>query len=193
MVEQSSQNCTGLDTKHSVTKDERSGWMERKSDWNLSSMSLVEEREGQDRRSCSRVPLWAPADLQQSGKEHIPSRFPGVQCPDRDSTLYLPERNLACVVAFSISHGDDPQVQKMAWHLVRPKYSVLRYCKEGRVSAWSLSLSNQNCNTADLALLFTRALLGWQLSHSEGCGSPYWRQSFLTTPNQDLGLGVAEE
>ena len=127
MVEQSSQNCTGLDIKHSVTRDERSGWLERKSDLNCSSLSLVDEREGQDRRRSSRVPLWAPTDLQQSGKEHIPSLFPGVQCADRDSTLYLPERNLAWVVTFSSSQGEDPHVQKMAWHLVRPKYSVLRY------------------------------------------------------------------
>ena len=104
-------------------------------DWNSCNDSLVLEREGQERRRDSRVPLWALSDPQHSGSVHMPSLFQGTQCPERASTLYLPDKNLAWVVAFSSSHAEDPQVKKMGWHLVRPKYSVLRYCKEGRVSA----------------------------------------------------------
>ena len=55
------------------------------------------------------VPSWEAEDPQQSGREQSPSLFQGTQCLVSDSSLYLPDSSLACVVAFSTSHGEDPQ------------------------------------------------------------------------------------
>ena len=46
---------------------------------------------------------------QQSGRVHKPSFLPGVQWPDRASSLYLPDKTLAWVTAFSTSLGEDTQ------------------------------------------------------------------------------------
>ena len=75
----------------------------------LSSSALVSAKEGQERRKHSTVPLWDCSVLQHSGREHIPSLFQGTQWPVRASTLNRPDRILACVVAFSSSHGEDLQ------------------------------------------------------------------------------------
>ena len=56
-----------------------------------------------------------------------------------------------------------------------------------------LNLSSQNSRTADLAVDLTCTLVGWEDSHTEGWGRPYWRQSFLTFQNQDFGQGTDEE
>ena len=113
MVEQSNQNWMGLERRHSVTRGRRSGLAVRKFVLNWVSKALVVDSEGQDRRKDSMVPLWATSDCQHPGREHIPSLFQGIQWPDRASTLYLPERSLAWVVAFSDSHGEEPHDQNM--------------------------------------------------------------------------------
>ena len=66
--------------------------------------ALVADRAGHDSRRDSTVPLWLAAEPQHAGREHNPSLFHGTQCPDRASTLYLPDRNLAWVVAFSFNY-----------------------------------------------------------------------------------------
>ena len=75
----------------------------------LSSSALVLANDGQERRKHSTVPLWDWSVLQHSGREHIPSLFQGTQWPVRASTLKRPDRILACVLAFSSSHGEDLQ------------------------------------------------------------------------------------
>ena len=111
MVEQSSQNCTGSVMTHSVTRGRRSGLEVRKLSMNSVRLALVVDKEGHDSRKDSMLPLCSWSVLQHSGREHIPSLFQGTQWPDRASTLYLPERSLAWVVAFSVSHGELPQDQ----------------------------------------------------------------------------------
>ena len=111
MVEQSSQNWTGSVITHSVTRGRMSGLEIRKLFMNSVRLALVVDKEGHDRRKDSMVPLCPLSVFQHSGREHIPSLFPGIQWPDRASTRYLPERSLAWVVAFSVSHGEDPQDQ----------------------------------------------------------------------------------
>ena len=78
------------------------------------------------------VPLWEASVPQHSGRVHSPSLFQGVQCPDKASTLYLPDIILAWVVAFSTSQGEEPQDVKIGWHFVSPKYSGLKYLREER-------------------------------------------------------------
>jgi len=129
---------------------------------------------------------------QHIGKEQFPPLFQGTQWPLSDSTLYLPDSRRAWVVAFSTSQGEDPQELKMAWHLVRPKNLVLRYCKEWRMSAWALNFSNQNWITAALTIDFTWSLEGWVESHLAGWGSPYWRERSLSLQNQDFEEGFAD-
>ena len=111
MVEQSTQNWTGSAFTHSVTRGRMSGLEVRKVSMNSVRLALVVDKEGHDRRKDSMVPLCSLSVLQHSGREHIPSLFPGTQWPDRASTRYLPERSLAWVVAFSVSHGEEPQDQ----------------------------------------------------------------------------------
>ena len=113
MVEQSNQNCTGLEDTHSVTRGIRSEFAARKSALDLDSRALEPDSEGQDRRKDSIVPLWAFVVIQHCGSVHMPSLFQGTQWPDRESTLYLPERSLPCVTAFSVSHGEEPHVKKV--------------------------------------------------------------------------------
>ena len=113
MVEQSNQNCTGLEDTHSVTRGIRSEFAARKSALDLDSRALEPDSEGQDRRKDSIVPLWAFVVNQHCGSVHMPSLFQGTQWPDRESTLYLPERSLPCVTAFSVSHGEEPHVEKI--------------------------------------------------------------------------------
>ena len=148
--------------------------------------ALVADRAGHDSRRDSTVPLWLAAEPQHAGREHNPSLFHGTQCPDRASTLYLPDRNLAWVVAFSTSQGEAPQVVKMGWHLVNPRYSVFRYLREERELAWVLSRASQYCRTAALAMVFTCVLVGLDASQSVGWGNPYWRQRVLSLQNHDL-------
>ena len=85
----------------------------RKFVWNWVSEALVVDSDGQDRRKDSMVPLWATSDCQHQDREHMPSLFHGVQWPDKASSLYLPETSLAWVVAFSASHGEEPQDQNI--------------------------------------------------------------------------------
>ena len=111
----------------------------------------------------------------------------------RASTLYLPDKSLAWVVAFSTSIGDTPQVLNIGWHLVSPRKPFLRYLREVRESAWSLNLANQYCLTAALASCFTWSLDGLVVSHDEGWGRAYIRQICLNFQNQDLEKEDAEE
>ena len=120
MVEQSNQNCAGSKAKHALTKEMRWGNLLRKDQQNCIRLALVVDREGQDNRSDSTVPLWDSSVPQHVGNEHNPPLFHGTQCPDRASTLYLPDKSLAWVVAFSTSQGEEPQVVKIGWHLVNP-------------------------------------------------------------------------
>ena len=159
----------------------------------IAKVDLVLDREGQVRRKASTVPLWADAVFQHSGKEHIPFLFQGTQCPDNPSNLYLPDNNLACVVALSTSHGEDPHVRKRGWDLVRPRKLVLRYLIDERLEASSLSLDSQYCRTAVLAMDLTCSLLGWFVNQVTGCGRPYWIQTPLSFQNQDFEDGFAEE
>ena len=149
-------------------------------------VSLVRERDGQESKRDSTVPLWDCSVFQHSGKVHMPPLFHGVQCPLRASTLYLPERSLAWVVAFSTSQGFEPEVVKMGWHLSSPRYSVFRYFREVSVLALALSIASQYCTTAALAMLLTCCLVGCDVSHVRGWGSPYWRQRFLILQNHDF-------
>ena len=93
------------------------------------------------------VPQWLASVPQHVGKEHIPVLFHGTQCPDRASTLYLLVKSLAwVVVVFSTSQEKDPQVVKIGWHLVKPRYSVFRYLREEREQAWVLNKASQYCS-----------------------------------------------
>ena len=170
MVEQSNQNCTGLERRHSVTRGRRSGWAVRKVSLKWASMTLEVDKEGQDRRKDSMVPLCVSSDSQHSGKEHKPCLFQGTQWPDKASTLYLPERSLACVVAFSDSHGEEPQDQKIGWHLVRPMHPTLRYLRDESLSAFSLRIASQCISTADLTIVLALIFEGGDWSHSDGWG-----------------------
>ena len=75
------------------------------------SNALEIDSEGHDRRNESIVPFWALSVIKDCGNVHIPNLFQATHWPDRASTLYLPKRSLALVIAFSVSHGDDPHVQ----------------------------------------------------------------------------------
>ena len=134
----------------------------------------------------STVPLWEANVPQQLGREHKPSLFPGVQWPVRPSSLNLPDRRRAWVMAFSTSHGEDRHDRKIGWHLVSPKYSDLKYLREGRESAWHRSLSNQYLMTALVVILLTSDLEGLVWSQEDGWGSSYWRHNCLILQNQDL-------
>ena len=101
------------------------------------------EREGQSNRNDWTVPSCATAVFQQSGKEHIPSLFHGTQSLVNDSSLYLPDSNCACVVALSTSQGEDPHVQKIGWHLDKPRNLDFIYLSEISPSAFNLSFSSQ--------------------------------------------------
>jgi hypothetical protein len=83
---------------------------------------------------------------QHVGKEHNPVLFHGTQCPDRAFALYLLVKSLAWVVAFSTSQEEDPQVVKIGWHLVKPRYSVFRYLRDEREEAWVLNIASQYCS-----------------------------------------------
>ena len=152
-------------------------------------LSLVGDRDGQDSNIDSTVPLWDCSVVQQSGREHKPPLFHGVQCPLSASILYLPEMSLAWVVAFSTSHGFEPEVVKMGWHLTSPRYSVFRYLREVRVLVLALSMASQYCNTAALAMLLTCCLVGFDVSQVRGCGNSYWRQRDLILQNHDFDEG----
>ena len=108
-----------------------------------SKATLVGDREGQERKKLSIVPLWEADVLQHSGRVQKPSLFQGTQWPVSASSLYLPESSLACVVAFSTSQGDDLHDLNRGWHLVNPRYLVLRYSREESESALVRSFSSQ--------------------------------------------------
>ena len=91
------------------------GYLLRKNQQNFIMFALVVDRDGQESRSDSTVPLWDTSVLQHPGREHNPFLFHGTQCPDRASTLYLPDKSLDWVVAFSISQGKEPQVVRIGW------------------------------------------------------------------------------
>ena len=103
IVEQSSKNCTGSRAKHILASEETLGNLFRKVQQSSSMSALVTDRDGQDSRKDSTVPLWLAKEPQHDGREQKPSLFQGTQCPDRASTLYLPDNSLAWVVAFSTS------------------------------------------------------------------------------------------
>ena len=84
-----------------------------------------------------------------------------------------PDRSLACVVAFSSSHGEDLQDLYSGWHLVKPRNLVCMYCREGRVSALHLSCLSQYSCTAALVAVLTWCLDGTEESQVRGCGTPY--------------------
>ena len=86
----------------------------------------------------------------------------------RASTLHRPDRILACVVALSSSHGEDLQDLNIGWHFVRPRNLVLRYCREGRVSALDLILARVCWRTDALVIDLTWDLLGLADNHSVG-------------------------
>ena len=113
IVEQSSKNCTGSMAKHVLAKVESLGNPFRKFQQSSNMSALVTDMDGQDSKKDSTVPLWLSSEPQHDGKEQKPSLFHGTQCPDRASTLYLPDSSLAWVVAFSTSQGEEPQVVKM--------------------------------------------------------------------------------
>ena len=112
------------------------------------------------KEEASTVPGWESGVLQQSGSVHIPSLFPGVQCPVSASILYLPERILAWVVAFSTSQGDEPHSLKIGWHLVKPINLVFMYCRDMRESACDLSMASQYCRMAVLEMDLTCSFVG---------------------------------
>ena len=113
MVEQSSQNCTGSSSKQILAKQVSLGNLLRKVKQNCIRSALYVDRDGQDKSMSSTVPLCEASVCQHSGRVHSPSLFQGVQCPDRASTLYLPESSLAWEVAFSTSQGEEPQEVKI--------------------------------------------------------------------------------
>ena len=195
MVLQSSQNWTGSISRQSCTSWVR---LELARTWRKvvlywTRASLVVDREGQERRKVSTVPLCEAGVPQHSGKVHSPSLFHGTQWPESASTLYLPDRRRACVVAFSTSQGEDPHDLNRGWHLVRPKNLVFKYCREERESALVRNLASQYWRTADLAVILTCSLVGWEVSQVAGWGSPYCRQSCLSFQNQEREEGSAEE
>ena len=116
---------------------------------------LCDARDGQLSSIASIVPLWEAWVLQHSGRVHNPSLFPGVQCPDKASTLYLPETILAWEVAFSTSQGEEPQDVNMRWHLVIPRYRLFRYLREVRELTLDLRTASQYCRTPALAAFLT--------------------------------------
>ena len=162
---------------HSVTRVAMSGFAARKSALNLDRRALELDREGQERRKDSIVPMpcgHCPSSSTGAAYTvHIPSLLEGTQWPDRASTLYLPERSLVWLTAFFVSHGEDPHVQKIGWHLVRPMKAVLRYFRDVRLSALSLSLPSQYFRTAALTMDLALSLDGGDVSHSDGWGRPY--------------------
>ena len=95
----------------------------------------------------------------------MPSLFQGTQWLDKASTLYLPERSLAWVVAFSASQGEEPHDQKIGWHLVRPMKPDFRYFKDGSMVAFSLRSASQNFSTADLTIVLALDFVGGERSH----------------------------
>ena len=86
-----------------------------------SKATLVGDREGQESKKLSIVPLWEAGVPQHPGRVHKPSLFQGTQWPVNASSLYLPESSLACVVAFSTSQGEDLHALNRGWHLVNPR------------------------------------------------------------------------
>ena len=157
---QSIQNWVGSISRHWLTSVSRLGLAWMKEMLYSTSACLVVAREGQVSKRDSTVPGWESVVLQQSGSVHIPSLFPGVQCPVSFSILYLPERILAWVVAFSTSQGDEPHSLKIGWHLVKPINLVFIYCREMRESAYDLSMSSQYCRTAVLVMDLTCSFVG---------------------------------
>ena len=121
MHEQSNQNCTGSRVRHDLITGESWGNLIRLDQHKCIRSSLVGDRDVQESKRDSTVPLWECSVFQQPGREHRPPLFHGVQCPERASTLYLPDSSLAWVVAFSTSQGEEPQVVKIGWHLVNPR------------------------------------------------------------------------
>ena len=99
--------------KHVTASDKSFGNLFREVQQSSIISALVTDRDGQDNKKDSTVPLWLSSEPQHDGKEQKPSLFHGTQCPDRASTLYLPDSSLAWVVAFSTSQGEEPQVVKM--------------------------------------------------------------------------------
>jgi hypothetical protein len=165
----------------------------RKDQQNCIRSALVVDRDGQDSKRYSTVPLWEASVPQHAGKEHIPPLFHGTQCPESASTLYLPDKSLAWLVAFSTSQGEEPHVLNMGWHLVSPRKPVFRYRRDERELALALSSASQNSKTAVLAMVFTCSLVGCEDNQAAGCGSPYWRQSCLNLQNQDLEEELADD
>ena len=148
---------------------------------NLYNANLAEVREGQNSRKDSTVALREAGVSQHSVKVHNTLVFQGTQWPVRNSSLNLPDRSLAWVVAFSTHHGLALQDLNMVWQAVIPRNSVLRYFREERAAAWDLNLFTHYFRTADLHILLTFILVGCEVSHAEGC-----RQSCPTLQNQDL-------
>ena len=143
IVEQSSKNCTRSRAQHAVASKDTLGNVSRNDQQSCIMSALVSDRDGQDSSRDSNVPWWLCSEPQHAGREQRPSLFHATQCPVRASTLYLPDNILACVVAFSTSQGEDPQVVKIGWHFVRPKYSVFTYLREGRQLALVLKSASQ--------------------------------------------------
>ena len=85
--------------KHEVANEKIWGYLLRYDQEDSIIAALVSDREGQDNKRDSNVPLWLVSRPQHAGKEHQPSLFQGTQCPDRASTLYLTDRSLAWVEA----------------------------------------------------------------------------------------------
>ena len=145
MVEQSSQNWTGSMFRQLLTKEVSLGDLLRKVQQNCIRSALCDDRDWQDRSILSTVPLWEASVPQHWGRVHSPSLLPGVQCPDRASILYLPEISLAWDVAFSTSQGEEPHDVKIGWHLVSPRYSILKYLREERELALVLMVPRTKC------------------------------------------------
>ena len=96
-------------------------------------------------------------------------------------------------MAFSVSHGEDPQELNSGWHSVRPRYLVLRWQRESNLSALARSMFSQYSSTAALATFLVWSLDGLSVSQVTGWGSSYWRKSFLSLQNQDFEERVAVE
>ena len=97
-------------SKHLIASEESLGNLFKEAQQSSIISALVTARDGQDNKKDSTVPLWLSSEPQHDGKEQKPSLFHGTQCPDRASTLYLPDIILARVVTFTTSRGEEPRV-----------------------------------------------------------------------------------
>ena len=131
--------------------------------------SLASTKAGQPplSRRCSIVPRVGWIILQRG---QIPSLLLMSQCLVRDSTLALPERNLAWVTALETSYGDVPQVVKRGWVVERDMKLGWKYFKDRSVkrSASARSFFSQKSMTADLTSLLKVCLGGGLLRNVIG-------------------------